>query len=426
MGRPEKALYASAQRLLRRFEAEQIPFIGPIGSDLVAWNLNPATSLTAWFHRDSTAPGSASLEEGLQLLSRLESQLAVLKECEEDTRDALGDWADLAQKYQIPPSSHLSFAGVPAYMAAAACEAGMELLTEHVLNLTDPLGIYGSLDEEQEDEDERGLGVEELAQTVLQRAAATGIDLTNKSDISGRLHALVDVLYRTPKIKLKYEPFEWVYEGLNPLLLPKVLRKRKGTPAALAVAAAAVGRRVNVSLLPMPAASIEAGAGQDPDAAIPVENLPPDLQQRVSSSTQAAAPGPGQWLLKVFADTSTSRSPEDTLNRSNEEYNSVKGNNNNNNGVEIEDLGLYVDPSNGHILSSLEIQTKFPAVGHLSPAEWQEQSVLRTWQGLCRIAMQAHQRRGESDFVAHWMFICLALDPSAPEWNRALAAPEVK
>jgi hypothetical protein len=419
MGRPEKALYASAQRLLRRFESERIPFIGPIGSDLVAWNLNPATSLTAWFHRQATAPGATSLEEGLQLLSRLESQLAVLKECEEDTRDAVGDWADLATKYQIPSSSTLSFADFPPSRAIAACEAGMELLTEHVLNLTDPLGIYGSLEQEQEDEDERGLGIEELAQSVLQRAgAATSNDLSNKSDISSRLHALIDVLYRTPETKLKYEPSEWVYEGLTPLLLPKVLKIRKGIPGALAIAAAAVGRRVNVPLLPMPAAPIEAGAGQDPDGAIPVENLPPDLQQRVSSSTQAAAPGPGQWLLKVVADSSTSSSSssKDSFNPSSKEYN---------NGVEVEDLGLYVDPSNGDILSSLEIQTRFPAVGHLSPAEWKEQTVLRTWQGLCRIAMQAHQRRGESDFVAHWMFICLALDPGAPEWNRALAAPEV-
>jgi len=422
MGRPEKALYASAQRLLRRFESERIPFIGPIGSDLVAWNLNPATSLTAWFHRQATAPGATSLEEGLQLLSRLESQLAVLKECEEDTRDALGEWADLAQKYQISSSS--TFADVPASMAAAACEAGMELLTEQVLNLTDPLGIYGSLDGEQEDEDERGLGIEELAQSVLQRAGLTSTEnIINKNDISGRLHALVDVLYRTSETKLKYEQSEWVYEGLDPLLLPKVLRKRKGIPGALAMAAAAVGRRVNVPLLPMPAAPIEAGAGQDPDTAMIVENLPLDLQQRVNASTQAAAPGPGQWLLKVFADSSTSPSTEESLKTSTGEYNNAEGADN---GIEIEDLGLYVDPSNGEILSSSEIQTKFPAMGHLSPAEWQQQSVLRTWQGLCRIAMQAHQRRGESDFVAHWMFICLALDPSAPEWNRALAAPEVK
>jgi Transglutaminase-like superfamily len=299
----------------------------------------------------------------------------------------------------------------------------MGLLTEHVLNLTDPLGILNSLEYEEEDEEERGLGIEELAQLALKQCSgAASTKRKNPSDILGRLHALVDVLYRTPKIKLKYEPFEWVYEGLSPLLLDKVLRKRKGTPAALAIAATAIGRRVNIPLLPMPAAGIEAGAGQDPDAAIPVENLPPELQQRVSSSTQAAAPGPGQWLLKLFDNSSSG-----TSSTSNVLTNISENISNTNDTVEeIEDLGLYLDPSNGAILSSLEVKERFPAVGHLSPAEWQQQSVLRTWQGLSRIAMQAHQRRGESDFVAHWMFICLALDPSAPEWKRALAAPEVK
>ena len=314
----------------------------------------------------------------------------------------MGDWADLAQKHQISSTPSSSVSSFTPSTAAAACEAGMELLTEHVLNLTDPLGIYTTLEEENnlDDEDERGLEVEELAKLILDRAAASSNKIDPSSDpsfISERLHTLVDVLYRTDKVKLKYEPFEWVYEGLSPLLLPKVLKNRKGTPAALAIAAAAVGRRVGVPLLPMPAAPIEAGAGQDPDSAIQLENLPPDLQQRVSSSTQAAAPGPGRWLLKVF----------------------------NNKDVEMEDLGLYLDPTNGEILSSSQVLEKFPAVGHLSPSEWQQQCVLRTWQGLCRIAMQAHQRRGESDFVAHWMYICLALDPGAPEWGRALALPEV-
>jgi hypothetical protein len=291
----------------------------------------------------------------------------------------------------------------------------MELLTEHVLNLTDPLGIYASLDEEQDDEDERGLEVEELANLVLQRAGEESA--TNKESISGRLQALVDVLYRTPKIKLKYEPFEWVYDGLGPLLVSKVLKKRKGTPAALALAAAAVGRKINLPLLPMPAAPIEAGAGQDPDAAIPVDDLPPDLQQRVSSTISAAAPGPGQWLLKVFNPSTTATTTTETTTETTVESGVGKH--------EIEDLGLYLDPSNGDILSSAEVSKRFPAVGNLTATQWQEQSVVRTWQGLCRIAMQAHQRRGESDFVAHWMFICLALDPSAPEWSRALTAPEV-
>ena len=35
--------------------------------------------------------------------------------------------------------------------------------------------------------------------------------------------------------------------------------------------------------------------------------------------------------------------------------------------------------------------------------------------------MQAHQRRGESDLVAHWVYVLLALDPRAAEWGHMLA-----
>jgi regulator of sirC expression with transglutaminase-like and TPR domain len=37
---------------------------------------------------------------------------------------------------------------------------------------------------------------------------------------------------------------EWVYDGLAPLMLPDVLRRRKGIPIALALAAAALARRL--------------------------------------------------------------------------------------------------------------------------------------------------------------------------------------
>lgn len=36
---------------------------------------------------------------------------------------------------------------------------------------------------------------------------------------------------------------------------------------------------------------------------------------------------------------------------------------------------------------------------------------------LARIMMIAHQRRGESDDVAHWMWQVMALDHRAPEWD---------
>jgi hypothetical protein len=32
----------------------------------------------------------------------------------------------------------------------------------------------------------------------------------------------------------------------------------------------------------------------------------------------------------------------------------------------------------------------------------------------------AHQRRGESDYVAHWLYQLLALDTQAVEWGHVL------
>jgi len=42
---------------------------------------------------------------------------------------------------------------------------------------------------------------------------------------------------------------------------------------------------------------------------------------------------------------------------------------------------------------------------------------MAVWAELARIMMTAHQRRGESDDVAHWMYQLMALDPHASEWQ---------
>lgn len=42
---------------------------------------------------------------------------------------------------------------------------------------------------------------------------------------------------------------------------------------------------------------------------------------------------------------------------------------------------------------------------------------MAVWAELARIMMVAHQRRGESDDVAHWMWQVMALDHAAPEWQ---------
>jgi hypothetical protein len=56
----------------------------------------------------------------------------------------------------------------------------------------------------------------------------------------------------TVELKFQQKPFEWAYEGLAPLLLPEVLRTRRGISLSLALLGSSVGRRLGLCLLPLP------------------------------------------------------------------------------------------------------------------------------------------------------------------------------
>jgi hypothetical protein len=46
--------------------------------------------------------------------------------------------------------------------------------------------------------------------------------------------------------------------------------------------------------------------------------------------------------------------------------------------------------------------------------------VVALWANMARTMVLAHQRRGESDLVAHWLYQVLALDSRAEEWAHAM------
>ncbi len=58
MGRADQILYSSARRILRKFHVNEIPFTGPVGTDLICWNLDPVSCLKSWFRR----PGPVGFE----------------------------------------------------------------------------------------------------------------------------------------------------------------------------------------------------------------------------------------------------------------------------------------------------------------------------------------------------------------------------
>lgn len=55
------------------------------------------------------------------------------------------------------------------------------------------------------------------------------------------------------ELRFQQKPFEWAYEGLAPLLLRDVLRSRRGIGISLALLGSAVGARLGLCLLPLPA-----------------------------------------------------------------------------------------------------------------------------------------------------------------------------
>lgn len=60
--------------------------------------------------------------------------------------------------------------------------------------------------------------------------------------------ALLSMQVLFSEAKLRNTPFEWVYDGLAPALLPQVLKRRKGMPLSLTLVAAAVARRLGMPM----------------------------------------------------------------------------------------------------------------------------------------------------------------------------------
>lgn len=202
------------------------------------------------------------------------------------------------------------------------------------------------------------------------------------------------------KLGYKYEPFEWLYEGLDPIMVSRVLEKKKGTPAALALALCEIGSHLKLPLVPMPAVENGGlnGSEMNQDELMKyIETLRPEVGMRLASKTRSGiVPEPSTWILRLC---SPSCSPKSVV---------------------------YIDCKSGNVLDPESLCGMYPSLGNMSESDWVQKSPLRTWQGLTKLVIQAHTRRGESDLVAHWMYIALCLDPDAVEWERALSEPDVQ
>ncbi|KAI3424261.1 hypothetical protein D9Q98_009615 [Chlorella vulgaris] len=426
MPRADQRLYTALLRLTRRFRAAGLPVLGIAGTDAVCYSLDWPGAVRQQLQHP---PLGIGLAEGFKLLARLEQQLETLMQAEEHTREALAEWAALTDSFNPRPqrlSSRPNNLLPPAARAAAAAEQGLALLTRQAQQLTDPLLLDLELAGPSEDAEDgpAALSLDELAAAVQQQypdlfvsqqqqtAAVAADEGAGDRDLRlQQLAALQNELYSHQRFK--YEPFEWVYEGLQPLLLPQQLQRRKLAPLTLAVVAAGVGRRLGLSLLPAPAeggegiaATVEEGVGGGPAAQglVPLDKLRPDVAQRYAGRAQGGmAPAAGPWVLLLPAAAPGAPSDSSSSSGSSRRW---------------QQWSHAIDACTGEVMDAAAAQQRYPDL-HLT-SDWQLRSPLVGWQHMVRTIIQAHQRRGESDLVAHWVYVLLALDPQAAEWGHML------
>jgi hypothetical protein len=362
----DRLLYRRGLKLIKSFQQYDVPFTGIQGVK-VNWDFAPAET----FLRDPELNCTRNL--GLT-----ERQLRVLLDTEEEIRDSMSRWEATVRSM----AAKRVLATCETRAALLGCQAGMNLVTDEIRRQRDPLGLEHTGESEIQDEE-----------LITEAAAAVKRETGGAATVEGFLSCV-----RT-KLKYKYEAFEWVYEGLDPIMSSTVLRsrveKKKWSPAALALALSSIGEHAGLMLIPMPAfVQEQAGTSSQNDALDEVlKTLPQDAALRLSSKTQGVAPEPGTWFLRVDG------------------------------GNDAETTPTYIDCKKGTILR--DISEKYPVLARYSLSRWRRECVLRTWQGLVDLAIQAHTRRGESDLVANWIYIKLCLDPLAVEWERALTEPEI-
>ncbi|KIY97887.1 hypothetical protein MNEG_10072 [Monoraphidium neglectum] len=181
------------------------------------------------------------------------------QQCFTTVADALRHWSALQHDWQT--RARAGPAAPPAGAAAAAAEGRLQVeAAEEAAWMLHRLGQQHVLDslllpDEIEEKTREIEGEVSAAQAALDEMAAhiregtsgtswpaDGAPSSSGEDGAQQLEALRKAIFAD--LKFKHEPLEWVYDGLAPLMLPDVLRRRKGIPIALALAAAALARRL--------------------------------------------------------------------------------------------------------------------------------------------------------------------------------------
>lgn len=360
---------------MHNFAKEDIPLRGAVGQhDWVAPTPDTIGYLQSIF-RTSPALQPSHIDEGMRVLRQLQSRLDVFQGADDNARMAMRQWC--ARERGVGDDD--PYATLTALFAGTACLKSCELAeVQKTINSLSKGKTAEEAEEVLEAIREYQDRIEQLVEEVNTDAAAAGVDpqaITFDRELQAtedelaairrkRLHSISKVLFE--KHKFRQKPFEWVYDGLSPVLLHDVLESRSGLSILLATiyvsVAAHLSPRYYLVMAPVP---------KTPNAA----SLAGSLISRTAVS--ATAPTPLDWM--VYAP-----------------------------GMPM----LRIDPLNKGSITEVSPSDPVHQVLQARPAFH-----MAVYAELARIMMIAHQRRGESDDVAHWMWQVMALDHRAPEWD---------
>eukprot|EP00877_Chromochloris_zofingiensis_P009573 jgi/Chrzof1/486/Cz01g17160.t1 len=393
----QRTVYRHLLRAVRGFHRDEIPLTGVIGLRTVSYLLDPAGYLSQEFklRREATSIDTA-LSEAFYGLRTLPQQAAVLKGAEEETTQALAHWSTLQNS--LASQQHIS--SIRAAEAAAwliyrltKVQDTMQMVDEDEIR-QQQITMEDAIKQAHQQLDSLS---NQIRQTHEHLFGKPGLqDLSERT--TDQLAAISKHLFGT--LRFKYEPVEWVYEGLSPLLLPDVLDRRTGIPLSLALVYAAVAERLGVPVelvcvhdFDMP------GIGSGP---VHLQDLPPEVAVKQAGRAIAAAPAPNTWLIRAAA---TPSAPEGAV------Y------------VDVTRKGLLMDQTQymARYGSLGAQQSGSPGSSHTAGSSRVPAApVVAIWADMVRTLVLAYQRRGESDLVAHYLYQLLALDTNATEWQHAL------
>lgn len=362
-------LYKAFARTLREFERERIPCIGIAGTDIMSSSTDTRAFTRSRFDLVNTEMkyrGPASQErisEGFSLLRRLQTQLRVLKDSDLHARKGLA-WFRL-------------------FVHTSGPEVAMRLpgIVPVMYRGCDPTADKPPIEFQPQ--------VMEVCAQIRDQALSFASEALIKSDgqldidqhSQQCLRHLSEVFFKQNKFRIY--PHEWVYDGLDPLCLTKVVVNRKGMPITLAC----LYWLITSACTHGNAALFRLYRRQPP---APVVLSKAHLRGRSSMTPAQQGQPTAEWIPYVCTLTGKESSIDEAL-RNNPAF--------------------YVDIRTGGEV--LEIPDKLRQEIIDTPTIWHIDVIAE----LTRIMVMAHQRRGESDEVAFWMWQKMALDPSAEEWN---------